>query len=216
MEPRISVMASHTSHDRTDMPRIAIFDDYQNVALELADWSPVTEKARVTVFDDHLSDSNEIVGRLRGFDFVCVMRERTPLTRDILGRLPQLKLIVSTGPRNTSIDVEAAAECGIDIMHTNYDSSPTVELTWALILASARNLIIETGSLESGGWQRTAGDGLRGKVLGVLGPGNIGREVARIALAFGMEVMARRENLTPEKAPEARARLVTKRELYHK
>src|SRR5260370_8296281 len=125
MEPRISVMASHTSHDRTDMPRIAIFDDYQNVALELADWSPVTEKARVTVFDDHLSDSNEIVGRLRGFDVVCVMRERTPLTRDILGRLPQLKLIVSTGPRNTSIDVEAAPKSRTATPPPHYTSAPT-------------------------------------------------------------------------------------------
>jgi phosphoglycerate dehydrogenase-like enzyme len=196
------------------MPRIAIFDDYQNVALELADWSPVTEKARVTVFDDHLSDSNEIVGRLRGFDVVCVMRERTPLTRDILGRLPQLKLIVSTGPRNTSIDVEAAAECGIEIMHTNYDSSPTVELTWALILASARNLTIETASVQSGGWQRTVGDGLRGNVLGVLGLGNIGGEVARIARAFGMRVMAWSENLTPERAAATGAQVVSRRELF--
>jgi phosphoglycerate dehydrogenase-like enzyme len=207
-------MAPRTSHDRTDMPRIAIFDDYQNVALELADWSPVTERAKVTVFDDHLSDSNEIVDRLRGFDVVCVMRERTPLTRNILRRLPQLKLIVSTGPRNASIDAEAAAECGIEIMLTNYDSSPTIELTWALILASARNLTIETASVQSGGWQRTIGDGLRGKVLGVLGLGNIGREVARIAPAFGMEVMAWSENLTPEKAAAAGARLGSKRELF--
>lgn len=212
----MSLKVPHTSHDQTDMPRIAIFDDYQNVALELADWSPVTERAKVTVFDDHLSDSNEIVHRLRGFDAVCVMRERTPLTHDILGRLPKLKLIVSTGPQNASIDAGAAAECGIEIMHTNYDSSPTVELTWALILASARNLIIETGSLQSGGWQRTVGDGLRGNVLGVLGLGNIGREVARIALAFGMEVMAWSENLTPEKAAAAGARLVSKRELFQK
>ena len=196
------------------MLRIAIFDDYQNVALELADWSPVTERASVTVFNDHLSDSNEIVDRLRGFDVVCVMRERTPLTRDILSRLPQLKLIVSTGPRNASIDVEAASECGIEVRHTNYDSSPTIELTWALILASARNLIIETASVRSGGWQRTVGDGLRGKVLGVLGLGNIGREIARIASAFGMEVVAWSQNLTPEKAAAAGARLVSKQELF--
>ena len=205
---------AHTSDNRTDMLRIAIFDDYQNVALELADWSPVTERASVTVFNDHLTDSNEIVERLRGFDVVCVMRERTPLTRDILSRLPQLKLIVSTGPRNASIDVEAASECGIEVRHTNYDSSPTIELTWALILASARNLIIETASVRSGGWQRTVGDGLRRKVLGVLGLGNIGREVARIASAFGMEVVAWSQNLTPEKAAAAGARLVSKQELF--
>jgi phosphoglycerate dehydrogenase-like enzyme len=196
------------------MLRIAIFDDYQNVAMELADWSPVTEKATVTVFNDHLSDAKDIVDRLREFDAVCIMRERTPLTRDILERLPGLKLIASTGSRNASIDVEVAAACGIEVMHTNYDSSPTIELTLALILASARNLTTETASVRSGGWQRTVGDGIRGKALGVLGLGNIGSEVARIAGAFGMEVIAWSENLAPEKAAAAGARLVSKSELF--
>jgi phosphoglycerate dehydrogenase-like enzyme len=191
-------------------------DDYQNVALELADWSPVTEKATITVFNDHLCDAAEIVDRLQGFEIVCVMRERTPLTRDILERLPRLRLIVSTGSRNASIDVEVAAACGIEVMHTNYDSSPTIDLTWALILASARNLAIEAASVRSRGWQRTVGDGLRGKVLGVLGLGNIGREVARIASAFGMEVIAWSENLTPEKAAAAGDRLVSKRVLFER
>jgi phosphoglycerate dehydrogenase-like enzyme len=198
------------------MPRIAILDDYQNVALEVADWSPVMERATVTVFNDHLSDRRDIVDRLQGFDIVCVMRERTPLTRDILERLPRLKLIVSTGPRNASIDVEAAAARGIEVMHTGYDSSPTVELTWALILASARNLTSETASVRSGGWQRTVGDGIRGKLLGVLGLGNIGSQVARIARAFGMEVTAWSENLVPEKAAAVGARLVSKRELFER
>jgi phosphoglycerate dehydrogenase-like enzyme len=198
------------------MPQIAIFDDYQNVALELADWSPVTEKATVTVFNDHLAEATDIVDRLREFDAVCVMRERTPLTRDIIERLPRLKLIASTGPRNASIDVEAATACGIEVMHTNYDSSPTIELTWALILASARNLAAETASVRSGGWQRTVGDGIRGKVLGVLGLGNIGSQVARLAGAFGMEVMAWSKNLAPEKAAAAGARLVSKRELFER
>ena len=198
------------------MPRIAIFDDYQNVALGLADWSTVTEKATVTVFNDHLSDANDIVDRLREFDAVCVMRERTPLTRDILERLPRLKLIASTGPRNASIDVEAAAKCGIEVMHTNYESSPTIELTWALILASARNVAIEAASVRSGGWQRTVGDGIRGKVLGVLGLGNIGSQVARIAGAFGMEIIAWSENLTPDKAAAAGAKLVSKTELFER
>jgi phosphoglycerate dehydrogenase-like enzyme len=198
------------------MLRIAILDDYQNVALELADWSPVMERATVTVFNDHLSDRRDIVDRLQGFDIVCVMRERMPLTRDIFERLPRLKLIVSTGPRNASIDGEAAAACGIEVMHTGYDSSPTVELTWALILASARNLTIETASVRSGGWQRTVGDGIRGKLLGVLGLGNIGSQVARIARAFGMEVTAWSENLVPEKAAAVGARLVSKRELFER
>ncbi|HEY6345508.1 MAG TPA: D-2-hydroxyacid dehydrogenase family protein [Bryobacteraceae bacterium] len=169
-----------------------------------------------TRLNDHLSDTEEIVDRLQGFDVVCVMRERTPLTRDILARLPRLKLIASTGSRNASIDVEAAAERGIEVMHTRYNSSPTIELTWALILASARNLTIETASVRSGGWQRTVGDGIRGKVLGVLGLGNIGSEVARIAGAFGMEVIAWSENLTAEKAPASGARLVSKTELFQR
>lgn len=199
-----------------NMPRIAILDDYQNGALELADWSPVTERATVTVFNDHLSEAKDIVERLLEFDAVCVMRERTPLTRDILESLPRLKLIASTGPRNASIDIEAAAGCGIEVMHTNYDSSPTIELTWALILASARNLTTESASVRSGGWQRTVGDGIRGKVLSVLGLGNIGSQVARIAGAFGMEVIAWSENLTPERAAAAGARLVSKSELFER
>ena len=199
-----------------NMPRIAILDDYQNGALELADWSPVTERATVTVFNDHLSVAKEIVERLVEFDAVCVMRERTPLTRDILESLPRLKLIASTGPRNASIDIEAAAGCGIEVMHANYDSSPTIELTWALILASARNLTTETASVRSGGWQRTVGDGIRGKVLSVLGLGSIGSQVARIAGAFGMEVIAWSENPTPEKAAAAGARLASKSELFER
>jgi phosphoglycerate dehydrogenase-like enzyme len=206
----------HHAQSETDMPRIAIFDDYQNVALELADWSPVTERATVTVFNDHLSEAKDIVDRLRDFDAVCVMRERTPLTRDILERLPRLKLIASTGSRNASIDVDAAAARGIEVMHTNYDSSPTVELTWALILANARNLPTETASVRSGGWQRTVGDGIRGKVLSVLGLGNIGSQVAQIAGAFGMDVIAWSENLAPEKAAAAGARLVSKKELFER
>jgi phosphoglycerate dehydrogenase-like enzyme len=194
--------------------RIAILDDYQNVALEMADWSPLADQATLTVFNDHLSQADEIVNRLVPFDVVCVMRERTPLTPDILARLPRLKLIASAGRRNASIDLAAAADHNIDVMHTGYDSSSTVELTWALILASARNLVIETASVRSGGWQRTVGDGIRGKVLGILGLGNIGTEVARIAHAFGMDVIAWSENLEPEKARERGACWVSKEELF--
>jgi phosphoglycerate dehydrogenase-like enzyme len=196
------------------MIRIAILDDYQNVALEIADWSSLRNRTEVTVFNDHLSDPEEIVTRLSPFDVVCVMRERTPLPREILMRLPTLKLIASTGSRNGSIDVAAAAEYGIEVTHTGYDSSPTVELTWALILASVRNIAEENASLRSGGWQRTVGDGIRGKTLGVLGLGHIGSEVARIALAFGMVVIAWSENLTPEIAKSHGARWVSKEELF--
>jgi phosphoglycerate dehydrogenase-like enzyme len=196
------------------MIRIAILDDYQNVALEVADWSSLRNRADVTVFNDHLSDPEKIVARLSPFEVVCVMRERTPLQREILKRLPTLKLVASTGSRNGSIDVAAAAEYGIEVTHTGYDSSPTIELTWALILASVRNLLKENASLRSGGWQRTVGEGLRGKTIGVLGLGNIGSEIARIALAFGMEVIAWSENLKPELAKSHGARWVSKEELF--
>jgi phosphoglycerate dehydrogenase-like enzyme len=196
------------------MTRIAILDDYQNAALEVADWSSLRNRTEVTVFNDHLSEPEEIVARLSPFDVVCVMRERTPLPREILMRLPKLKLIASTGARNRSIDAAAAAEFGIEVTHTGYDSSPTIELTWALILASARNVVTENASLRSGGWQSTLGSGLRGNTLGILGLGRVGSEVARIALAFGMDVIAWSQNLTPELAKSHGARWVSKEELF--
>jgi phosphoglycerate dehydrogenase-like enzyme len=193
---------------------IAVLDDYQNVALEMADWSPLDGRATITVFNDHLADPDRIVERLLPFDVVCVMRERTPLPRSIIEHLPRLKLIASTAIRNASIDVATAAEHGIEVVHTGYDSSPTVELTWALILASVRNIVAESASLRSGGWQRAIGDGLRGKTLGILGLGNIGSEIARVGLAFGMEVIAWSQNLTAEKAEAQGAHLVSKDELF--
>ncbi len=193
---------------------IAVLDDYQNIALEMADWSSLDGRATITVFNDHLADPDRVVDRLLPFDVVCVMRERTPLPRAIIERLPRLKLIASTAFRNASIDIAAAAERGIEVMHTGYDSSPTVELTWALILASARHIVAENASLRSGGWQRAIGDGLRGKTLGVLGLGNIGSQIARVGLAFGMEVIAWSQNLTAEKAEAQGVRLTSKDELF--
>src|SRR6266581_9082154 len=142
------------------MIRIAILDDYQNASLEMADWSPLAGRAVITVFNDHLSDVDKVVERLLPFDVVCVMRERTPLSRQVIERLPQLKLIASTGPRNASIDVAAAQERGINITATGYQPSPTVELTWGLILASARRLVQESQAVRNGGWQTTLGAGL--------------------------------------------------------
>jgi phosphoglycerate dehydrogenase-like enzyme len=196
------------------MIRIAILDDYQNASLEMADWSPLARRAEITVFNDHLSNFDKVVERLLPFEVVCVMRERTPLPRSVIERLPQLKLIASTGSRNAAIDVEAAAERGIVVAHTGYDARPTIELTWALILASARQVALENAHLRAGGWQLTVGDGLQGKTLGVLGLGNIGSEVARIGLAFGMEVIAWSQNLTADKAQTYGARLVSKEELF--
>ena len=194
--------------------KVAILDDYQNVALRLADWSAVARHAEITVFNDHVADPAAVVERLRPFDVVCVMRERTPLPREILQQLPRLKLIASTGPRNAAIDTRAAGDRGIVVTSTGYESTPTIELTWALILASARNLVREAGSVRNGGWQTSIGANLRGKCLGVVGLGNIGQEVARIGLAFGMTVIAWSQNLTAEVASVAGAALVEKQALF--
>lgn len=194
--------------------KVAILDDYQNVALDLADWSAVTNRAEITVFNDHLADPDAVVARLLPFDVICVMRERTPLPRGVIERLPQLKLIASTGPVNASINREAAEERGIRVTGTGYRSTPTIELTWALILASARHIVRESNSVRSGGWQTSLGRELDGRVLGVLGLGNVGGQVARIGVAFGMKIIAWSQNLTSEIAAAAGAALVTKDELF--
>jgi phosphoglycerate dehydrogenase-like enzyme len=196
--------------------KVAILDDYQNVALKLADWSAVRRRAEISVFNDHVADTVAVVERLRPFEVVCVMRERTSLTREILQQLPQLKLIASTGPRNASIDTQTANDLGIAVTATGYDSTPTIEFTWSLILASMRHLDRETASVRDGGWQTTIGANLRGKTLGVVGLGNIGREVARIGVAFGMEVLAWSQNLTQEAANAAGATLVDKETLFRR
>jgi phosphoglycerate dehydrogenase-like enzyme len=194
--------------------RVAVLDDYQSIALSLVDWSGLDGRATVTVFNDHLADADAVVERLNPFDIVCVMRERTPMTRSIIERLPTLRLIASTGTRNASIDLRAAEEHGVQVVHTDYTSAPTIELTWALILASARNLVAETTSLRSGGWQLSIGDDMAGRTLGVLGLGNVGGAVAQIGNAFGMKVIAWSQNLTTARAAEVGATLVTKDELF--
>jgi phosphoglycerate dehydrogenase-like enzyme len=194
--------------------KIAVLDDYQHVALSLADWSVLAARATVTAFDDHLADPDAIVERLQPFDIVCVMRERTPMTRSIIARLPKLRLIASTAIRNASIDLKAAEERGVQVVHTGYTSAPTIELTWALILGSARNLVAENTSLRGGGWQQSVGDDMAGRTLGVLGLGNIGGAVAQIGNAFGMKVIAWSHNLTAERAAEVGATRVSKEDLF--
>lgn len=194
--------------------QIAVLDDYQSVALESADWSVLRARADIAVFHDHLADADALVERLLPFNVVCVMRERTPLSRSIIERLPNLKLIASTGPVNASIDVAAAGEHGIAVAYTGYTSDPTVELTWALILASVRHIVTESNSVRAGGWQQTVGTDLRGKTLGVLGVGRIGSQVARIGSAFGMNAVAWSQNLTSEAAKSAGATLVSKEQLF--
>jgi phosphoglycerate dehydrogenase-like enzyme len=194
--------------------QVAVLDDYQGVALQSADWSPLTGKANITVFRDHLSDSAALVERLKPFDVLCVMRERTPLTRVILQQLPNLKLIASTAFRNASIDLAAAKERGITVCNTGYTSHGAIELTWALILAILRNIPAEFASLQRGQWQISVGGDLEGKTIGLLGLGNIGARIAKIAHAFGMNILAWSQNLRRESAEEHGALLVSKEELF--
>lgn len=194
--------------------KIAILDDYQSIALREADWSPLAARAEITVFTDHLADVGEVAQRLKPFDVVCAMRERTPFSRELIENLPNLKLIASTGSANASIDLEAAAERSVEVRHTGYSSTPTIEFTWALILAMARNIAGENESLRSGGWQISLGTELAGKTLGLLGLGRVGSAVGVIGRAFRMNVIAWSQNLTPERAQEKGVQLVNKATLF--
>lgn len=194
--------------------QVAILDDYQQVALQFADWSAIQQQASVTVFSDHLADNSAVIKRLQPFQVICIMRERTPLNREILAQLPNLKLIVSTGKRNASLDIKACEELGIKVEMTNYVESGAPELTWALLMALARNVVTENGNIRSGGWQTTVGADLKGKTIGIVGLGRIGSKIAAYAKAFDMKVIAWSENLTAEKAAEAGAVLVSKESLF--
>lgn len=192
--------------------RIAILDDYQNVALSLADWTSLD--AEIEVFTSHIGDPDELATRLAGFDVVVAMRERTPFPAQLLSRLPDLKLLVTTGARNAAIDLDAARRQGITVCGTGGLASPTVELTWALILAAARNLATELPGMRAGAWQTTVGTGLSGRTLGLLGLGRLGSRVAKVGQAFGMETIAWSQNLTAERAAEHGVTAVSKSELF--
>jgi phosphoglycerate dehydrogenase-like enzyme len=194
--------------------KIAVLDDYQHVALQMADWTVLQQTADITVFHDHLSGRAEIVERLESFDILCVMRERTPLNKDLLSRLPRLKLIVSTGFRNASIDTAAAQELGIRMENTGYLGNGAPELTWALLMAMAKNILRENVSLKSGGWQTGLGTDLKGKTIGIVGLGTIGAKIAAIARVFDMQVVAWSQNLTEETAASRGARYVSKQYLF--
>ena len=194
--------------------RIAVLDDYQQVSGAFADWSVLPASAEVIYFSDHINNQEAIIERLLPFDVVCVMRERTPLTREILTRLPKLRLIVSTGFRNASIDIKAAKELEIEVKHTGYVWSGAPELTWALLMAVARNIPQENSNLKSGNWQTTIGTDLSGKTIGIVGLGNIGAKIAAYAKVFDMKIIAWSENLTAEKADAAGATLVSKETLF--
>ena len=194
--------------------RVAILDDYQNVALDMSDWSPLKNRAEITVFNDHVAETAQLIERLKPFDVLCVMRERTPLSRKIIERLPNLKLIASTGAGNESIDMDASAEHNVKVVHTGYSSTPTIEFAWSMILTMARNISVENRSFREGGWQLTLGTQLAGKTLGVLGLGHIGSAVGVIGRAFKMNVVAWSQNLTAERAESKGVQMVDKDTLF--
>ena len=195
------------------MKKLAILDDYQNVAMEMADWSSLTGDVEITVFNDHLSDEDALAERLKPFEIVMIMRERTPFPRSLFEKLPNLEHLVSSGMRNLSVDVGAAGDNSVICTGTPSLGYPTAELTWGLIHSLARHISFEDRETRSGAWQKTIGIGLRGKVLGIMGLGRIGVDVARVGIATGMQVIAWSENLTQDKCDEVGARLVTKEEL---
>jgi phosphoglycerate dehydrogenase-like enzyme len=198
------------------MKRLAILDDYQNVARAMADWRSLESMVEVHAFHDTLSDENAVAKRLQDFEIIVAMRERTPFRRTLLERLPKLELLVTTGMRNASIDVKAANECGVVVTGTSSLAHPTAELTWALILALARHVPPENAGMHSGKWQTTVGIDLHGKVLGILGLGKLGGQAATIGNAFRMQVIAWSENLTPERASAVGAQLVSKEDLFRR
>jgi phosphoglycerate dehydrogenase-like enzyme len=195
--------------------RCAVIDDYQNVALKMADWSQVTGEVDVTVFNERLGDEDAVARALQGYGIVCIMRERTPFPRSLIEKLPDLKLLVTTGLRNAAIDVAAAKERGITVCGTDGAKHPTAELAVGLMIDLARNITIENARMRAGeAWQSTIGMDLNGRTLGIVGLGNLGQRVAKVGKAFGMNVIAWSQNLTPERAAEHGVTYATKADLF--
>jgi phosphoglycerate dehydrogenase-like enzyme len=194
--------------------RCAILDDYQNVALSMADWSAVSGEIAITTFTKGLGDLNATAQALRDFQIVCAMRERTPFPRALIEKLPNLKLIVTTGLKNAAIDVAAARAHGVTVCGTDSLGHPTAELTIGLMIALARHIGFEARRMKAGEpWQVTLGTDLKGRTLGIVGLGRLGSRVARVALALDMNVLAWSQNLTPEKCAQAGVAYATKQDL---
>jgi phosphoglycerate dehydrogenase-like enzyme len=185
--------------------KVAVIDDYQHVAQGLADWDALD--AQVTFFHDHLEDEAAVAERLRPFEILSIMRERTPFPRSLFEKLPNLKLLTTSGMRNLAVDVEAANDHGVIVCGTESPGNSTMELTWALILALVRRIPAEDRATRAGRWQITLGEEVFGKTLGIVGLARIGSSVARVALAFGMKVLAWNPSLTKERAAEHGAEL---------
>ena len=177
------------------MLKVAILDDYQNVSQEFVDLKKLSGKYEFKIFSEPFEDEAEAIEKLADFEALLIMRERTPITKNLIDNLNDLKFIITSGMRNKSIDLDEAKKRKIIVSGTEINKNPTSELTWALILGLARNLKTESENMYQGYWQTTLGFELKGKILGLIGLGNIGSEVARIGKAFGMQVMAWSENL---------------------
>ncbi|MGD9942384.1 MAG: D-2-hydroxyacid dehydrogenase family protein [Burkholderiaceae bacterium] len=188
------------------MKRIALLDDYQGVGLQSAPWQRLAGRAQVDAIREHIDEPPALAARLAPYHVLVANRERTPIRADLIAALPNLALIVTFGQRNAAIDVQAAAARGIPVCGTPGMGHPTAELTWGLILSLARHLPAEINAMRSGGWQRTVGIGLSGKTLGVLGLGKQGSAVARIGVAFGMDVAVWSRSMTAERAATVGAR----------
>lgn len=199
------------------MTRIAILDDYCAGALKAADWSSL-KTAEVQVFTEHLGFDEDVIAKaLQPFDVLVAMRERTPFLATLLAKLPNLKLLVTTGMRNLAIDMKAARERGIDVCGTDMLPYPAFEHAWALIMAITKQIPLEDRTMKSGGWQKGTGVGLNGKTLGVLGLGKLGAQLAKVGQAFKMDVIAWSENLTDERCAEVGGvTRVTKEELFRR
>lgn len=196
------------------MKRAAILDDYQQVWSSYADWSVLDGRVAVTSFADHLFDEAQLAQRLADFEIVIAMRERTPFPASLLDRLPKLELLVTTGPFNAVIDVDHAASRGVVMCGTGGAIFNTSELTWALILACARNVPTEDRNIKNGGWMTTVGSDLFGRTLGLCGAGRLGAIVGNVGRAFGMKLIAWSTNLTDERAAEIGAAKVDKQTLF--
>jgi phosphoglycerate dehydrogenase-like enzyme len=194
--------------------QIAVIDDWQDVARNVLDWSVLEAIGDVEFIHDYPADNTTLAARLEKYAVICVMRERTRFDEDLLRRLPQLKLLVTGGMRNAAIDLQAAAALGIQVSGTDSYKHAAPELTWALIMAATRNLVVEANALRAGKWQQGIGGDLHGKTLAILGLGSIGQRVAQFGQVFGMRVIAWSENLTAERAAEAGVTLVSKQALF--
>lgn len=194
--------------------RVAIIDDYVGAAFASADFEPLTAVADVVTFEDHVAEVEQLVLRLSGFHVVIAMRERTAFPAEVLRRLPDLALLVTTGMANASIDLDEARAQGVTVCGTAIAGSATQELIWALVMSLARNVPGEDASIRAGGWQTRVGRELAGSTLGLLGLGRLGGHVAGYAKAFDMKVIAWSENLTSQRTEELGVELVGKEELF--